>query len=87
MDYRQSRFDWAEYGFDFVFQLLLVAGVFYLGGWIWPEGMLKTPIAKIALGDWLQSLAAIVVYGLGLVMAYFVLVEPVRAFTKGIRAA
>jgi hypothetical protein len=68
-------------------QLVLVAVVFGLGWWTWPEGLLETEFRDLTLGAVLWAVLASVVYVVGVLMLYFVLVEPIRAFIKGWRSA
>jgi len=86
MEFSNSSWDWPEFGIDLLFQIGLLAAVFTLSVWLWPEGVLDTPVSMIALGDWLWAGGAVGVGALGLLMAYFVLVEPVVALVKGLRA-
>lgn len=82
-----KSWDWSEYGIDFLFQLGLLVALGALSVWLWPDGVLGTPVSMIALGDWLWAGAAVLVWGLTVVVFYFVVVELVVTLVKGFRKA
>jgi hypothetical protein len=86
MNLSNSSLDWSEYGIDLILQLGLLIAVFALGIWLWPEGLLDTPVPRITLASWLWAGAAIGSGALGLLMSYFVLAEPVVALIRGLKA-
>ena len=69
--------DWLDVGFELLTQLALVVGIFALAIWLWPDGILDTPLASIAFGMALSALGSVVVWLVGLVALYFVVVEPI----------
>ena len=69
--------DWLDVGFELLTQLALVVGIFALAIWLWPDGILDAPIASIAFGMALSAMSSVVVWLVGLVALYFVVVEPV----------
>jgi hypothetical protein len=48
------------------------AGLFAVGVWLWPTGVLDTPVSMIELGDWLWILCAIFSGGLGALMLFLI---------------
>lgn len=50
-------------------RLLWIALSLGLGYWLWPGGVLDTPVSMIALGDWLLIAASVLAYAFGALMA------------------
>jgi hypothetical protein len=73
-------------GWELVMRLALVAAVFGLGWLAWPEGPMLSPFASRDLVSVLFRIVAVLLYALGLVMLYFVVVGRVRASIRGMRS-
>ena len=71
-----KRWDRSERVIDFSLKFALVAGLAAFSAWLWPEHILDTPVGLIKLGDWLWAAGACWVGMLGVVVFYFVAVEP-----------
>ena len=70
---------WGELVLDFLLQAALLVGLAALSFWLWPTGMLDTPVGLIKLADWLWAAGAVWVATLCVFLAYFVVVEPAMA--------
>ena len=75
----QQASSWGERVLDFLLQAALLVGLAALSFWLWPIGMLDTPVGLIRLGDWLSAAAAVWVATLCIFLVYFVVVEPAMA--------
>jgi hypothetical protein len=85
MDY--SKFSEAggnglEFAFEVFAQLALVVVVFALSGLLWPDGLLTGSLSSVELLNLLLAASSVLVAGVGLVMAYFVMVEPIRTVVR-----
>jgi hypothetical protein len=68
---------------ELVMQLALVSAVFGLGWLAWPEGLMSSPFASWDLVSVVFGSVTVLLYALGLVMLYFVVLEPVRVYVRG----
>ena len=74
-----------EFIIDYVLQLCLVVGLAGLMVLFWPEGMFRTPIGLIPLGDWFWALVSALLGGLTALIAQWVLIKTVAVLLKVIR--
>jgi hypothetical protein len=77
--------DWLEFAFEVFAQLALVVLAFALSRLLWPDGLLATPRSSIELQNLLLAAGSVLVASVGLVMSYFVVVEPIRAVVRARR--
>ncbi len=75
----QKTSRWGELVLDFLLQAALLVGLAAFSIWLWPTGMLDTPVGSIKLGDWLFAAGAVWVGMLCVFVFYFVVVEPAMA--------
>ena len=61
---------------DFLLKVALVLGLAAFSVWLWPDGILETPVGLIKLGDWLWAGGALWAGMLCVLVFYFVAVEP-----------
>ena len=69
---------WAgsELMIDFLLKVALVVGLAAFSVWLWPDGILDTPVSLIKLRDWLWAGGAVWAGALCVLIVYFVAVEP-----------
>ena len=60
----------------FLWQLALVAGFFALAIWLWPNGLLETPLSEFTLAYALRAVVSIASLSVGLTSLYLALVVP-----------
>jgi len=60
----------------FLWQLGLVVGFFALAIWLWPTGLLETPLSEFTLGYVLRAVVSIASLSVGLTSLYLVVVVP-----------
>lgn len=63
-----------------LWQLVLVVGLFAFAIWLWPAGLLGTPLSKITLEYLLRAVVSVSFLSIGITSLYFVVVDP---FVKG----
>ena len=63
-------------GVVFLWQLALVVGFFALAIWLWPAGLLETPLDEFTLGHILRAVVSIASLSVGLTSMYLVVVVP-----------
>ena len=78
--YRAGYPQWAGIGVALVWQLTLVVGFFALAIWLWPAGLLGTPLSEITLEYLLRAVVSISFLSVGITTLYLVVVHP---FVKG----
>jgi len=70
-------------GFGLFLQLALVFVIFALAIWLWPAGLLSTPLSGIMPGDILLLVVSMMFLLAGFTSLYFVMVEPfVRGYVE-----
>jgi hypothetical protein len=60
----------------FLWQLTLLVGFFALAIWLWPIGLLETPLSEFTLGYVLRAVVSIAFLSVGLTSLYLVVVVP-----------
>ena len=60
----------------FLWQLALVVGFFALAIWLWPIGLLETPLSEYTLGYVLRAVVSIAFLSVGLTSLYLAVVVP-----------
>jgi hypothetical protein len=78
----QKTSSWGERMLDVLLQAALLVGLAAFSFWLWPIGILDTPVGLIKLGDWLWAAGAVWVATLCVFVVYFVVVEPARALLR-----
>jgi len=63
-------------GVVLLWQLALVVGFFALAIWLWPAGLLETPLSELTLGHVLRAVVSIASLSVGLTSMYLVVVVP-----------
>ena len=71
---------WVGAGVSLVWQLAFVAGSFALAGWVWPSGLLETPLARLTLSYVVRAPVSVAFLSVGITGLYLVAVEP---FVRG----
>ena len=72
----------SELMIDFVLKAALVVGLAAFSLWLWPDGILETPLGLIKLRDWLWAGGALWAGALCVLVFYFVRVEPAISRVK-----
>ena len=77
------RSEWISIGVALLWQLTLVVGFFALAIWLWPAGMLETPLNKLTLENVLRAIVSVTSLSAGITCLYLTMVVPlVRGYTE-----
>lgn len=68
--------EWAAIGVAFLWQVGLVVGFFALAIWLWPAGLLETPLSEFTLGYVLRAVVSFAFLSVGITSLYLVVVVP-----------
>lgn len=68
--------EWAGIGVALLWQLALVVGFFALATWLWPAGLLETPLSEFTLGYFLRAVVSVAFLSVGITSLYLVVVDP-----------
>lgn len=72
---------WVSAGITLVWQLTFVAGSFALATWLWPPGLLETPLGDLPLSNAIRAVVSVAFLSVGITSIYLVLVVPfVRSY-------
>ncbi|HKI65447.1 MAG TPA: hypothetical protein VKA16_12585 [Burkholderiales bacterium] len=75
--------EWAGIGVAFVWQLALVVGFFALAIWLWPVGLMETPLPEFTLGHVVRAAVSVTFLSVGITSLYLVVVVPlVRGYAE-----
>ena len=77
--------DWPGFVMDFLLQLVFLFGLGSLSVWLWPDGILDTPVSMMSLGDWIWACACLISSAVFALAFYFIVVELGIALWKGLR--
>jgi len=67
---------WAGVGVALLWQVAFVIGIFVLAVWLWPAGLLGTPLSEIKLEYLLRAVVSLSFLSVGVTGLYLVLVHP-----------
>ena len=77
------RPEWIGVGVAFLWQLALVIGFFVMATWLWPAGLLETPLKELTLENVLRAIVSVTSLSAGITSLYLVAVVPlVRGYTE-----
>ena len=77
------RSEWISIGVALLWQLTLVVGFFALAIWLWPAGLLETPLNKLTLENVLRAIVSVTSLSAGITCLYLTMVVPlVRGYTE-----
>ena len=71
------RSEWISIGVALLWQLTLVVGFFALAIWLWPAGLLETPLNKLTLENVLRAIVSVTSLSAGITSLYLVAVVPI----------
>ena len=60
----------------FLWQLAVVAGFFALAIWLWPSGLLETPLSAFTPGYVLRAVVSVAFLSVGITSVYLVVIVP-----------
>lgn len=74
---------WAGIGVALLWQAALVIGFFALAIWLWPAGLLGTPLSEIKLEYLLRAVVSLSFLSIGVTSLYLVVVHPfVKSYSE-----
>jgi hypothetical protein len=76
-----------EFVLDYVLRLCLIVGLAGLMVLFWPDGIFRTPISVIPLGDLMWALISMVVGGLAALVVHCVFIETAIVLLRALRPA
>ena len=80
---RTGYLKWAGIGAALLWQAALVVGFFALAVWLWPAGLLGTPLSEIKLEYVLRAVVSILFLSIGATSLYLGVVDPfVKSYSE-----
>jgi NhaP-type Na+/H+ and K+/H+ antiporter len=67
---------WAGVGIRILWPLALIVGFFALAIWLWPTGLLETPLSGFTLERVVRAVVSLTFLSVGLTSLYLVVVVP-----------
>ena len=73
----KSRYpEWASIGVALLWQLACLVIFFALASWLWPAGLLETPLSALTFGVVVRAVVSVLFLSIGITSLYLVAVEP-----------
>jgi hypothetical protein len=74
---------WAGIGIAIAWQTAFVGGCFVMAVWMWPAGLLETPLSELTLGPIVRAVVSVAFLSVGVTSLYLAAVEPfVRGYAE-----